>query len=183
MQGNKTFVAGKLTFDTLTEERVAMRDSQLPPVTVLSCSDSRVPPELVFNQSLGALFVIRTAGNVADDFGVASVDFAILNGWTRLIVVLAHDNCGAVRASLGGADPSTPQLLELATRIRTSFIGVPYDARNPENVKRAGEMNARGAAAHLLANSRIIRDAVLTEKVKIVSAYYDSSTGLVTLLP
>ena len=177
MQGNKTFVGGKLAFPDLQAERTALKDHQVPPVTVLSCSDSRVPPELVFNQSLGALFVIRTAGAVADDFGVASIEYAILNGFTRLIVVLGHESCGAVKAALGGADPSTPALTDLATRLRMSFIGIPYDARDAANVRRAVEMNARASAAQLLAASKVIRDAALTGQVKIVPAYYELATG------
>jgi carbonic anhydrase len=176
-QGNRTYLGGKIAFDDLKAEREALKDSQAPPVTVLSCSDSRVPPELVFNQSLGALFVIRTAGNAADEFGVASIEYAILNGWTRLIVVLGHESCGAVKAALGAADPTTPALIELATRLRMSFIGVPYDSRDAANVRHAVEMNAKASAAQLLASSKVIRDAVLTGQVTIVPAYYELSTG------
>ena len=183
LQGNKAFAAGKITFDTLKEERLAMRDHQTPPVTVLACSDSRVPPELVFNQSLGALFVIRTAGNVADEFGLASIDFALLQGYTRLLVVLGHENCGAVRAALGGADPNVPALAALARRIRTSFINIPYDSRDAANVRRATEMNAQASAAYLLASSKILRDAMATGLVKVVPAYYDMGTGEVKMLP
>lgn len=182
-QGNKTFAAGKISFDTLKEERLAMREHQAPPVTVLACSDSRVPPELVFNQSLGALFVIRTAGNVADEFGLASIDFALLQGYTRLLVVLGHENCGAVRAALGGADPNVPALAALARRIRSSFINIPYDSRDAANVRRAAEMNAQASAAYLLASSKILRDAIATGLVKVVPAYYDMGTGEVKMLP
>lgn len=183
LQGNKAFAAGKLTFDTLKEERLAMREHQSPPITVLACSDSRVPPELVFNQSLGALFVMRTAGNVADEFGIASLDFALLQGWTRLVVVLGHENCGAVRAALGGADPNVPGLAALAKRIRGSFINIPYDSRDAANLRRATEMNAQASAAYLLANSKILRDAMATGLVKVVPAYYEMGTGEVKLLP
>lgn len=182
LQGNRTFVGGRLTFDELKKERDELKEHQAPPVTILSCSDSRLPPELLFNQSLGALFVVRSAGNVVDDFGVASIEFAILNGYTRLIVVLGHDNCGALKAALGGADPNTKALGDLARRLRASFIGVPYDSRDLANVRRAGEMNARASAANLLASSRVIRDAVMTGSVKIVPAFYELGTGEVKKL-
>ena len=182
LQGNKTFTGGKISFDDLTAERTGLKDGQAPPVTVLACSDSRVPPELVFNQSLGALFVVRSAGNVADTLGVASIEFAILNGWTRLIVVLGHEDCGAVKAALGAGDPNTLALDELAKRLRTAWIGIPYDSRDKANVRKATEMTARAGAAHLLAASKLIRDAVLTEQVKLVSAYYDFGTGEVKKL-
>lgn len=176
-QGNKQFMAGKITYDDLKGERAQFGKTQLPPVTVLACSDSRVPPELVFNQSLGALFVVRVAGNVPDEFGLASIEFAIAKNYTRLIVVLGHENCDAVQAALGGADPSTPSLLSLAKRIRSSFLDVPYNSRDAANVKRAVEANTKAAAAQLLAGSILIRDAVATEKIKIIPAYYDLDTG------
>jgi carbonic anhydrase len=182
VNGNKQFVTGKVAYDDLKAERENFKDHQLPPITVLSCSDSRVPPELVFNQSLGTLFVIRTAGNVADDFGIGSIEFAIQQGYTRLIVILGHDSCGAVKAALGGADPDTPSLAAVAKRIRSSFVGVPYDSRDAANVNRAVEANARASAAQLLANSRVIRDAVLTQQVKIVTANYNLETGEVKAL-
>ncbi|HEX2122659.1 MAG TPA: carbonic anhydrase [Thermoanaerobaculia bacterium] len=179
MTGNKVYVAGSITYSDLEAEREQLKDHQTPPITVLACSDSRVPPELIFNQSLGALFVVRTAGNVVDDFGLASIEFAIANGFTRLIDVLGHHDCGAVKASLGGADPQTPAMTQLATRIRASFAGIPYDSRDAANVKKATEANARASAAQLLAMSKLIRDSVLTDRVKIVPAYHDLGSGVV----
>ena len=183
LNGNKVFVAGKITYDQLKQERTLFSKDQMPPITVLACSDSRVPPELVFNQSLGALFVVRTAGSVADDFGVASIEFAIANNWTKLIVILGHEHCGAVQASLSGADPATPALRALATRIRMSFVGIPYDSRNPENVRKATDATTRASAAHLLAASSVIRDAVATDKIAIVTAFYDLDEGTVKVIP
>jgi len=179
LQGNQQFVAGKITYDHLKEERALFAEHQLPPITVLACSDSRVPPELIFNQSLGALFVVRTAGNVADEFGLASIEYAISKGYTKLIVVLGHENCGAVKDSLGSADPGTSALKALATRIRSSFVGIPYDSSNAANVRKAVEANTRSSAAQLLAASTLVRDAMLTEQIKIMTAYYDLKEGTV----
>jgi carbonic anhydrase len=182
LAGNKQFVAGEIKYDKLKAERDQFDEHQFPPMTVLSCSDSRVPPELLFNQSLGTLFVIREAGSVADTFGLASIEYAITQGYTSLIVVLGHQNCGAVRASLSGADPDSPHLLALAQRIRMSFVGVKWDASSPEAVKKAVEANTRASAVALLAQSKIIRDAAMTGKLKIVTAYYDMETGEVKTL-
>ncbi|HEX2833578.1 MAG TPA: carbonic anhydrase [Thermoanaerobaculia bacterium] len=179
LTGNKQFVAGKLTYDKLAEERRLLANSQYPPMTILSCSDSRVPPELVFNQSLGALFIMRTAGNVADTLGIASIEYAITQNWTMLLVVLAHEDCGAVKASMGQGDPTSPNLLALATRIRGSFYGIEWDPNNPVAVRRATIANARASAASLLAQSAIIRQAVADGKVKIIVAYYSTATGVV----
>ena len=177
LAGNKTFVAGLVSYTSIKQDREQVAGGQSPPVTIVSCSDSRVPPELVFNQSLGTLFVIRSAGNVVDDFGIASIEYAIAKGYTKLIVVLGHKGCDAVVASLGGADGGTPALNELAQRIRSSFLNIPYDSRDPANVQKAVELNARAAAASLLARSKLIRDAAATEAIKIVTANYDTSTG------
>ncbi|MBV8517876.1 MAG: carbonic anhydrase [Acidobacteria bacterium] len=179
LQSNKQFAAGKIAYDDLDKERAQFLNFQAPPVTILSCSDSRVPPELVFHQSLGVLFVVRSAGNVADDFGIASIEYAILHKYTKLIVVLGHQNCGAVASALEPADPVTPSLLDLVTRIRSSFVNIPYEQAS---LPRAIEANARASAAQLLAKSHVIRDAVVSKQVKVVAAYYDFNTGLVRAL-
>src|SRR5581483_10318496 len=100
MEGNRAYVAGRVAFDNLVELRRHSAGHQNPAVTVLSCSDSRVPPELVFKRSIDELFVIRVAGNVAGPFDLASIEYAVAHGYTRLIVVLGHEECGAVRAAL-----------------------------------------------------------------------------------
>ncbi len=183
LRGNQEFAAGKIHFETLKEDRLAYKNHQAPPVTVLSCSDSRVPPELVFDQSVGAIFGIRSAGNIADEYGIASIEYAILNGWTKLIVILGHEDCGAVKAALGGVDPPTPALNALVEQIRGSFINVAFDSRDPANVRKAIDGNTRAAAASMVASSAVIRRAVQTEQVKVIAAYYDFSTGEVKPLP
>ena len=181
--GNLKFASGSLSYSGLTAEREKLVQAQIPPITILACSDSRVPPELVFNQSLGALFVIRTAGNVTDDLGLASIEYAIKFGWTSLIVVLGHEDCGAVRGALDKADPVTPSLLNLVTRIRSSFDGIPYKPDDPAVMEKAAEANARASATWLIAHSSTVRNAVIDGKVKIVPAYYSLKTGLVRALP
>src|SRR5439155_949329 len=108
MRGNARFAMG----DNLTTNvGKAPYKTQSPRVTVLSCADSRVPPELVFNQGVGDLFVLRVAGNVPDPFVIASVEYAITGGktppdpWTKLIVVMGHQYCGAVEAALKAGSP------------------------------------------------------------------------------
>ncbi|MEA2489005.1 MAG: carbonic anhydrase [Acidobacteriota bacterium] len=190
LKGNQVFVDGKVTYDNLIKERAALATKQYPPVTVLSCSDSRVPPELIFNQSLGSLFVIRVAGNVADELGIASIEYAIAQGYTKVILVLGHTSCGAVEASLAPeincgtvkCGPTTPALDALKERIRGSFTGIPYDAATAGNVQRAIVANTRASAAQLLAASPVIRAAVLGCTVKLATAVYDLATGVVTPL-
>lgn len=179
LTGNLKYASGELAYPELKQEREKLLNSQMPPITILSCSDSRVPPELVFNQSLGAFQVVRTAGNVADDFGLASIEFAIKYDWTKLIVVLGHDHCDIVRSALDKADPVTPSLLDLVQRIRTSFYGIPYKPEDEAVWEKAVQANARASAAWLSAHSSTVRNAVIDGKVRIVPAYYEQKTGLV----
>lgn len=166
MKGNADYVHGKLLYQHLDRQRDANAEHQHPPVTVLSCSDSRVPPELMFDQSVGDLFVIRVAGNVVDPFNLASVEYAVDNGWTKMIVVIGHESCGAVKAALSDKDPDSPSLKALVEKIRDNL------GRKKPKEKEAIEMNARATASQLVGESEIIRKAVDAGKVKIVTAYY-----------
>src|SRR6266852_9599281 len=177
MEGNRTFVAGRVTFEHLGDLRRETAAHQEPPVTVLSCSDSRVPPELVFDRSIDQLFVVRVAGNVASAFDLASIEFAISNGYTKLIVVLGHEECGAVRAALTATDPPTPSLVTLVQRIRESLTGIDPWNLEPATVRRAVEANARSSAAYLLAHSQVIRESVQSGRVGLVVAYYNLTSG------
>jgi carbonic anhydrase len=145
-------------------------------VTVLSCADSRVPPELIFGRTVGDLFVVRVAGNVAGVFDIASIEYAIEHGWTRLIVVMGHEDCGAVKAALDPDDPGTPSLTALVQRIRESFIDLPS---GPDRLPSAVKANARSSAAYLLAHSTVIRKAVLEHHVGLIVAYYNLKSGKV----
>jgi carbonic anhydrase len=176
MDGNRAYVAGRITYDHLADQRHKSADHQNPPVTVLSCADSRVPPELIFNRSIDQLFVIRVAGNVADDFDVASTEFAIANGYTKLIVVLGHDSCGAVKAALDNGEPPTPSLAVLVKRIRSSWV------QKPATLDAAIAANARSSAKYLVDHSKVIRDAVDSKKVAIVTAVYHLDSGVVERL-
>jgi carbonic anhydrase len=176
MDGNRAYVAGKITFDHLADQRHHSADHQNPPVTVLSCSDSRVPPELIFNRSIDQLFVIRVAGNVAADFELASMEFAIANGYTKLIVVLGHDSCGAVKAAMSPGDAPTPSLGVLVQRIRASW------AQTPPTLDKAIAANARASSAYLLTHSKVIRDAVDSKRVAVVTAVYHLDSGVVEQL-
>ncbi|HYC61879.1 MAG TPA: carbonic anhydrase [Thermoanaerobaculia bacterium] len=186
LTGNLKYQGGEIDYDNLKNERTALVRSQKPPVAILACADSRVPPELLFNQSLGALFVVRTAGNVADELGLASLEYAIKQDWgTRLIVVLGHENCGAVGSALERGDPVTPPLLALVNRIRASFVAMGWNGDGGDvDLRKAIEANARASAAWLTANSAVVRDAVAHEKedkrVTIIPAYYELGSGAVT---
>jgi carbonic anhydrase len=170
--GNGRFVAGSLDYCALHQLRNATAGGQSPPTSILSCADSRVPAELVFDRSIGELFVVRVAGNVDETFGVASLEYAVLNKWTKMIVVMGHSECGAVQASLNPPKPNepTPALYQLIVRIRKSFKTPPRDLRE------ATIMNINYTAEQLALNPKL-------KGVPIVKAYYDVASGKVERIP
>jgi len=173
MLGNAHFIHGKLLYQHLDTQRQEHAEHQYPPVTVLSCADSRVPPELIFDHSIGDLFVVRVAGNVVDEFALASIEYAIVKGYTKLIVVMGHERCGAVEAAIDGTKLPSDALNNLVARISKN-IGAA-----PPPLEEAIKKNAKASAQDLLDRSAIIRDAVKEHKLRIVTAYY-SFDGRVT---
>lgn len=176
MDGNELFVKGAIPYTGLDDGRTAWTTEQKPPVLVLACADSRVPPELVFARGIGDLFVVREAGNVADTFGIASIEYAVSHHWTKLIVVLGHERCGAVTEALKKKDPDTPSLLALVTRIRKSFEG-KLKGKKRDDLREAITLNAKASAEYLSAHSEVIRKAVRSGEVKVVVAYYNLGSG------
>jgi carbonic anhydrase len=177
LKGNVTYMGGALPYKGLGDERTATAGGQNPPVTVLSCADSRVPAELIFGRAIGDLFVVRVAGNVASTLDIASIEYAIAHKWTLLIVVMGHEDCGAVKAALDPVDPETPSLVALVQRIRESFLLPTWTG--PDRLERAVKANARSSAAYLLAHSTVIRNAVLEHHVGLIVAYYNLKSGKV----
>jgi carbonic anhydrase len=182
MAGNRQFMAGgSFCFDDIAGRRATTSRKQSPSVSIVGCADSRVGPELLFHQSLGDLFIVRTAGNVVDTFALASLEYAAVNGWTDIIVVLGHSSCGAVGAALSPADPGTPSLLALVNRIRESFLDIPYSGEpSPEHLRKGVETNARNVANHISAHSPALRELVRSGRIQVIPAYHDLSTGAVT---
>src|ERR1051325_5483286 len=172
MAGNEKFVAGNLDFCALKQLRTANTRGQFSPASILSCADSRVPAELVFDRTIGELFTVRVAGNVDDTFGVASLQYAVLNRWTKVIVVMGHRDCGAVKAALHEPERGkpTPELYDLILRIRKSFTTPEPDLHD------ATIMNINYTAAQLE------KDPTL-KGVTIIKAYYDVATGKVERIP
>lgn len=164
---------------------------QKPLVTILSCSDSRVPPELVFSKTIGELFVVRTAGNIAGTLDIGSIEYALLphkpdlQPWTRLIVVLAHEHCGAVEAALDPANTDKtlpPGVYAIVEQVRRSFAAIPGWHRGNATVKAATIANARYSANDLMTRSSLINDAVRNRGLEIYVAYYTLSNGQVELI-
>jgi carbonic anhydrase len=186
-EGNRRFVAeardtGGYTTDARRRELVA---GQEPFAIVLGCSDSRVPAEIVFDQGLGNLFVIRVAGNIVAPSQVGSVEFAAARFGTRLVVVLGHSNCGAVAATieeLGRASAEQSRnLRSIVDRIRPAVATLlARDAANPDAVMRgAVRANIRASARHLRHGSELLEQLIRDDGLLVVGAEYSLETGVV----
>jgi carbonic anhydrase len=185
MKGNDAYVAGSIGYGGLVIDREKTAPKQNPPVTILSCADSRVPPELAFHRTVGDLFITREAGNVADQFTIASIEYGILNKWTRMIVVLGHESCGAVEAAIADGGTTDP-LKALVRRIRKSFPeGHCTNPTDPQCVHDTVVLNARASAKYLAASSETIHNAVCGPQptATVVTAYYNLVSGRVEVIP
>jgi carbonic anhydrase len=157
---------------------------QSPFAVILACSDSRVAPEIIFDQGLGDLFVVRVAGNVVDDAVLASIEYAVIHLGSTLVVALGHERCGAVKATVDAlaghgddADKDT-KIGALAALIAPAVKAVPATA--VDKVDAAVSLNAANAAAEIFINSRPMRQRVMAGELKIVAARYDLDDGRVT---
>ena len=180
--GNKRFVAGKARAHNVVSLRHKLAGGQQPDVIVLSCSDSRVSPELVFDQSLGDLFVIRTAGNVADSIDLGSIEYAVDHIHSPLLVVLGHQKCGAVTAACSGEKMPTHNLDAIVDKIGPAVTKAKSYAKADDLIESAVKENVHQSAQDLVSNSEVIRDAVKAGKLKIVEAEYQLDSGQVLRL-
>jgi carbonic anhydrase len=148
-----------------------LASAQAPPAIVLGCADSRVAPEIAFDTGLGELFVVRVAGNVANKASVASIEYAVAHLGTRLIVVLAHENCGAVAAAIQGGDAGSNlnHLLE--------HIAPAVEAGEGRDADSVARLNARLNAERLTAESEILSKAVKEDGLEIIPAFFHLRTG------
>jgi len=177
MDGNARFTAGRLTSfqEDLTLLAQKTAEKQEPFAAVLSCADSRVPVEILFDQTIGHVFVVRVAGNIASAEMVASLEYGVAVLGTRLLMVLGHSACGAVTAAIGGkAVPG--QISALYSPLRPA---VDQAGPDPDATIRA---NARIQAGLLGKASPVLADFIAAGKLKVVAAHYDIATGEITLL-
>jgi len=174
-EGNQRFVSEKhITAVPGSELRMLLSEGQAPYAIILSCADSRVVPELMFDVSLGEVFIIRVAGNIANISSIASIEYAVANLDTKLIIVLGHESCGAVTAAMEGGDQGQ-NLNHLLSHIQPAID----QAGEGATISDVAKINAELGVNNLINNSQIIRDAVEKRGVKIVPAFYHLSTGVV----
>jgi carbonic anhydrase len=186
-EGNHRFVSNIRSRDTLTSaRRQELTDGQEPLAIILGCSDSRVPAEIVFDQGLGDLFVIRVAGNIVASSQVGSVEFAAARYSTRLVVVLGHSQCGAVQATLEElqqpTDNQSKNLKSIVDRVRPSVEALLATElrHDPEAlVRQAVRANIRVSANHLRHGSEVLEQQIQREGLVVVGAEYSLETGIV----
>lgn len=180
--GNTRFTTGFLRRDgTKKADIQRLSTGQKPHSIVLSCSDSRVPPELVFDQKLGELFVVRTAGEVIESTAIASIEYAVEHLGSRNIVVMGHTNCGAVKAAMstfGGKDAGSANLNKLVADIHPRIKEFEKKTTSKDFQDEAWA-NAKGVAADLLSRSPILAEKVKSGHVKITPALYHLDAGKV----
>jgi carbonic anhydrase len=186
--GNHRFVTGRTSTSSLSNAaREALVAGQEPFAIILGCSDSRVPAELVFDQSFGDLFVIRVAGNIVAPSQVGSVEFAASRFGTSLVVVMGHSQCGAIVATLeelqGRATNQSRNLRSIVDRVRPSvetlMAGLGSDADPDILVREAVRANVRASVNHLRHGSELLERLIRETGLLVVGAEYSLETGVV----
>ncbi len=181
IEGNARFVTLKEQHpDDTKERRQEMLKGQHPFVVILSCSDSRVPPELIFDQGLGDIFEIRNAGNVLDEHVIGSIEYAVMHCGVKLIVIMGHQDCGAIAATLSGKSET-----KYIKSLEDSILPAIEDCKkqgvdvNSDNVVKAHVMQD---IDELMSQDSDLVKYMKENKVKILPAYYHLDTGKVDFL-
>src|SRR2546429_1433971 len=180
-EGNRRCTSGNLQHPGQTaERRTELAKTQHPFAAIVSCSDSRVPPEIVFDQGLGDLFVVRVAGNVINDEGLGSVEYTVDHLGTRLILVLGHQSCGAVKAAretIAAKGKAPGHIESLVTAIRPAV-----DATAKDDLETTVKANVKNVVQALRSSTPILKAKVDSGDVQVIGGYYSLDTGAVTFL-
>jgi carbonic anhydrase len=183
--GNARFVGGRSIHCDLLAQLRATATGQAPFAAIVGCIDSRVPPELVFDQQIGDIFVARIAGNFVNTDIIGSLEFATELAGAKAIVVLGHSDCGAIKGAID--DVKLGNLTAALANIRPSVAKVaalkgPYTSKDPAFVQSVAEQNAKDATALVLSRSAVLRDLVSARRLTVAAAMHDVSTGVVRWL-
>lgn len=187
LDGNQRYVSNQMSGQKLCDltTRESLAKHQKPYAIILSCSDSRVPPEIIFDKGLGEIFVIRVAGNIADPAILGSIEYGAEHLGSPLIMVLGHERCGAVTAAVEAKGKPEGNLGSIIRCIAPAVKQAKKESTGkakPEVVEMAIDDNVKLVSAALTKQSKVIRHLVAEGKVKIVGAKYDLDDGKVTLL-
>ncbi|HEY3659944.1 MAG TPA: carbonic anhydrase, partial [Candidatus Udaeobacter sp.] len=162
------------------DRRTELANVQHPFAVIVSCSDSRVPPEIVFDQGLGDLFIVRVAGNVMNDEGLGSIEYAVDHLGSRLILVLGHQRCGAVDAAkqtIAAKGKAPGHIQSLVTAIKPAV-----EATAKDDLDTTIKVNVKNVVQGLRSSTPILKTEVDSGKIQVVGGYYSLDTGAVTFL-
>jgi carbonic anhydrase len=181
--GNDRYLSGDVRTHDWLHERIAKtgQDGQTPSVGILTCADSRTPPELIFDQGVGSLFVVRIAGNFQNDVGIGTFEYGVAALGVHTIVVLGHTKCGAVNATVEGKE-LPGRMSSFVAAIRPALANAPKGADGRVSTTDAEIANVRWQAAELVKRSDILTKAVADGNLQVVGAMYDVETGAVRFL-
>jgi carbonic anhydrase len=181
-QGNQRFIEGNRRSADFVQERTVLAGGQHPYAVVLTCADSRVPPELIFDESLGRLFVIRVAGNVVDPVVLGSIEYAVEHLHTHLLLVMGHDSCGAVQAAMqGGAVP--PNIQAMLAPLAPVVAKVKAEQHEGADALAAAvRENVVEQVKQATAESAVLAEAVEHHHLQIVGAVYHLASGKVEVI-
>ncbi len=183
--GNKSFVNGHPFHPHETLDRIReLKKGQEPFVVLVSCSDSRVPPELIFDQGLGDVFSIRTAGNVIGDYELGSIEYAVEHLHCKLIVVMGHENCGAIQAYAASenAEHSEDHIQDLVNYIAAEEEEKMIPANLKTNIDTLVVANVAHGVNLLKSSTPVLKPLVDKKELTIVGAYYDLDSGKVSFI-
>jgi carbonic anhydrase len=179
--GNRAFVdAGASCARQSPARRAEVAAVQHPVAVVIGCADSRVPPEAIFGQGIGDLFVIRVAGNIIDDAVLGSVEYAVDHLGASLVVVLGHERCGAVKAAVSD-EPAPAHVDAIVRRIRAALAAAKKQAGG-DALDNAVRANVAASVRDVAGSTPLLAPLVQKGRVKVVGARYDLDTGVVELL-
>jgi carbonic anhydrase len=184
MEGNQRFVNGEATATMSVKERAELAKGQSPYAIIVSCADSRVAPELAFDANPGDLFVIRVAGNVVDDYELASIEYAVAVLESPLLVIMGHESCGAVDAAVKAekGEASFPgQIHDLIEDIRPA-VRKAMEHETDNLLMKAIQENVRLVVDQMENSQPIVGEAIKSGKLKVVPAVYDLDTGKVSVV-
>lgn len=182
VKGNKRFMSGKHTTVNYSAARISLTKGQQPKAIILGCADSRVSPEFIFDKNLGELFVIREAGNIADEVSLGSIEYAVEHLHAKLLVVLGHESCGAVAATVSGKEMPTKNLREIVETIAPAFKDSKTCIIGNELNNSCIELNVQHSSEDVVSKSPIIKEAVEKGELTIIRGVYKMETGEVIRL-
>lgn len=183
MQGNDRYVKGLMRRHDFLTEREALEDGQNPYATILSCSDSRIGPEYAFDTARGDIFVVRLAGNFVNEEGLGSIEYSVKELQVPLIMILGHDNCGAINAAvkMEKENKSYPGKIQLLAKTLVPSVQKVLN-KSGNLLENAIQQNLVDSIKHLVNSSPIINEAVKQKKLKLVGAIYKIENGKINLI-